>query len=147
MSAKLEGTFDPEKLTVVIGGVIISGFSDGDSITVKRDEDLYFKRVGTNGDVGRARNANKSGSIEIRLLQVSEVNDQLSTLFSIDNLVADGKIVLPIAVTDLSGRSVFAATQCWLKTLPEGVFNREVAERVWVFDCADLRMYHGGNEV
>jgi hypothetical protein len=147
MSAQLTGTYDPEQLITVVGGVIITGFSDGDSITVKRDEDLYSKRVGTNGDVARARNPNKSGSIEIRLLQTSEANDQLSALFAINNLVSDGKIVLPIAISDLSGRSLYAATQCWLKTLPEGIFGKEVSERVWVFDCADLRVYHGGNEV
>ena len=58
-------TYDPTKMVVVVGGVIVSGFADGDFITAKRDEDLYMKRVGADGHVARARNGNKSGTIEI----------------------------------------------------------------------------------
>lgn len=145
MSAVLTGTYDPAQVVVTVGGVIVSGFSDGDHITCRRDEDVFFKRVGSDGGVARARNANKSGEFEFKLLQTSEANDQLSALFATDDLLNDGLVVIPVAVLDGSGRSLAVATQCWLKTLPEAVFGKEVSERVWVISAADLKIFHGGN--
>lgn len=144
MSAVLTGSYDPAQVICTVGGVILSGFSDGDSITARRAEDVYMTRVGTDGGVGRARNANKMGEFEFKLLQTSQVNNLLSALLATDDLTNDGLVVIPITVVDGSGTSLATATQCWIKTIPEGVFGKEVGERVWVFSAADLKMFHGG---
>lgn len=145
MSATLTGSYDPAQVTCVIGGVILSGFSDGDSIIARRAEDVYLTRVGTDGGVARARNSNKMGEFEFKLLQTSSANDALSALVNTDDLINDGKAVFPISIADGSGRSLAAATQCWIKSIPEATFGKEVSERVWVFSAADLRIFHGGN--
>jgi hypothetical protein len=144
MSAMLTGSYDPAQVTVTIGGVIVTGFSDGDHITCRRSEDMYSARAGNDGGVGRARNPNKMGEFEIRLLQTSAANDSLSALVAIDDLSNDGLIAFPISVFDGSGRSLSSASQCWIKTVPEATFGKEVGERVWVFSAADLTIYHGG---
>jgi hypothetical protein len=144
MAAVLTGSYDPAQVIVTVGAVILSGFSDGDSVIARRAEDVYLTRVGTDGGVGRARNANKMGEFEFKLLQTSEANDLLSSLVAADDLINDGLIVLPICVVDGSGRSLAAATQCWIKTIPEATFGKEVGERVWVFSAADLKIFHGG---
>ena len=137
-------TYDPTKLTVIVGGVIVTGFSDGDFITAKRDEDLYMKRVGADGHVARARNGNKSGTIEIKLLQSSPAVTQLSSLVALDNFFFDGDILIPIAIVSPGdGAELVASTQSWLKTAPEMVFGKEVGERTFVFDCADLKLSIG----
>lgn len=145
MSATLTGSYDPAQVICTVGPVILSGFSDGDAIIARRSEDVYLSRAGNDGGVGRARNANKMGEFEFRLLQTSQANDQLSALLATDDLTNDGQIVLPISVTDGSGRSLAVATSCWIKTLPEATFGKEVSERVWIFTAADLRMFLGGN--
>jgi len=138
-------TYDPSKLTVIVGGVIVTGFSDGDFITAKRDEDLYMKRVGADGHVARARNGNKSGTIEIKLLQSSPAVTELSALVALDNFLFDGDILIPISIVSPGdGAELVGATQAWLKTPPEMVFGKEVGERSFVFDCADLKMSIGG---
>jgi len=138
-------TYDPTKLTVIVGGVIVTGFSDGDFITAKRDEDLYMKRVGADGHVARARNGNKSGTIEIKLLQSSPAVNEIAALVALDNFLFDGDILIPIAIVSPGdGAELVAATQAWLKTPPEMVFGKEVGERSFVFDCADLKMSLGG---
>ena len=138
-------TYDPTKLTVIVGGVIVSGFSDGDFITAKRDEDLYMKRVGADGHVARARNGNKSGTIEIKLLQSSPAVNELAQLVALDNFLFDGDILIPIAIVSPGdGAELVSSTQSWLKTPPEMVFGKEVGERSFVFDCADLKMSLGG---
>jgi hypothetical protein len=147
MSAELIGSYDPAQVIVTVGGVILSGFSDGDSISCRRAEDNYFTRVGTDGGVARARNSNKMGEFEFRLLQTSTVNDLLSGLIATNDLTNDGLAVVPIGVVDGSGRSLAAATQCWIKTLPELILGKEVSERIWVFNAADLRIFYGGNDV
>lgn len=144
MSAQLTGSYDPSQVIVTVGGVIISGFSDGDAITVRRAEDMYFTRVGTDGGVARARNANKMGEIEIKLLQTSAVNNALSALLATDDLTNDGTAVVAISVMDGSGTSLCSATQCWIKSIPEAVFGKEVGERTWIFSAADLKIFHGG---
>ena len=145
MAAELNGSYDPSQVIVTVGPVILSGFSDGDSITARRDEDNYFNRVGTDGGVARARNANKMGEFEFKLLQTSDVNDLLSVLVATNDLTNDGLAVVPISILDGSGRSLAAATQCWIKTLPELIMGKEVSERVWVFSAADLKIHFGGN--
>jgi len=142
--AELTGSYDPSQVIVTVGGIILSGFSDGDSIIARRSEDMYFTRVGTDGGVARARNANKTGEFEFKLLQTSKANDLLSDLVATDNLSNDGIPVVPISVVDGSGRSLAAATQCWIKTIPEASFGKEIGERSWVFSAADLKIYHGG---
>lgn len=143
--AELTGSYDPAQVIVTVGGVILSGWSDGDAIIARRSEEMFFTKVGNDGAVGRARNANKSGEFEFRLLQTSGVNDLLSGLVNADDLLNDGKAVVPISVFDGSGTSLAAATQCWVKSLPEMTFGKEVGERVWVFSAADLKMFVGGN--
>jgi hypothetical protein len=147
MSATLTGSYDPAQVVVTIGGVIVSGFSDGDSIIARRAEDSYFIKVGTDGGVARARNANKSGEVEIKLLQTSGANAALSALVATDDLTNEGLGVFPIAIFDGSGLSLAAATQCWIKQVPEMVMGKEVSDRTWVFYAADLRIFHGGNPV
>jgi hypothetical protein len=144
MSAILTGSYDASRVIVTVGRVILSGFSDGDSMIARRAEDMYMTRVGTDGGVARARNANKMGEFEFKLLQTSSANDLLSALVATNDLVNDGLVVFPIAIVDGSGRSLAAATQCWIKTLPEATFGKEVSERVWVFTAADLKIYFGG---
>jgi hypothetical protein len=137
-------TYDPTKLTVIVGGVIVSGFIDGDFITAKRDEDLYMKRVGADGHVARARNGNKSGSIEIKLLQSSPAVTELSALVALDNFLFDGDILIPIAIMSPGdGSELVVSTQSWLKSAPEMVFGKEVGERSFIFDCADLKLSIG----
>jgi hypothetical protein len=144
MSATLTGSYDPTQVISTVGGVILSGFSDGDHITARRAEDMYFVRGGNDGGVARARNANKMGEFEFRLLQTSAVNNLLSTLLATDDLLNDGTVVVPISVVDGSGTTLCSATQCWIKSIPEATFGKEVSERIWIFSAADLRIFHGG---
>lgn len=144
MSATLTGSYDPAQVICTVGGVILDGFSDGDAIIARRSEDMYSARAGIDGGVGRARNSNKMGEFEFRLLQTSKANDLLSVLLATDDLSNDGAPVLSIGIMDGSGRSLAVATQCWIKTIPEATFGKEVSERIWVFSAADLKIFHGG---
>lgn len=145
MAATLTGSYDPSQVIVSIGGVTLSGFSDGDAIIARRSEDAYSMRAGNDGGVGRARNPNMSGEFEFKLLQTSAVNAALSALVATDDLTNQGLPTFPISIFDGSGASLAVASACWIKTVPEMTFGKEVGERTWVFSAADLRLFHGGN--
>ena len=84
------------------------------------------------------------GTIEIVLSSSSKSNDALSALF---NLAQIGGIdnPVPVAVADLSGRDVAFCSNGWLKTTPDMVKGKEIGDRTWVFQCADLTLNFGGN--
>lgn len=139
-----QGTYAAEKVIISVGGVAISGFTDGDFVTVKYDEDRYVKKAGADGEVGRSKNASRAGTVEIVLSGTSSANDELSALF---NLAQIGGIdpPIPIAVADLSGRSLAVASNAWIKTVPDLIFGKNITDRKWVFDAADLVINVGGN--
>lgn len=145
---QLTGTWDASELNVIIGVIPLSGLSDGDSVTARRTTDFYVSRAGMKGSVARARQTDKRGQVEVHLLQTSEANDLLSALCNLDSLTVDGKAVFPITIADLSGRTVISAGQAWLLNIGDVSFNASaVNERVYTFECADLRMVLGGNNV
>ncbi|MBX9771683.1 MAG: DUF3277 family protein [Candidatus Obscuribacterales bacterium] len=139
-----QGTYAAEKVIVTIGGVILSGFADGDFVTAKYDEDRFTSKTGADGEVGRAKNASKTGTIEIVLSASSFANDELSLLFNLGQM-AGITPTIPVAVVDLSGRSLAAAADAWLKTTPDMVFGKEITDRTWTFACAGLTLSYGGN--
>lgn len=145
MAAILAGSYNPSEVIVTVGGVLVDGFSDGDFLTVRRAEELYFNRVGADGEVARARNANKMGEFEFRLMQTSKANRLLSVYFNLEDLGNDALRSIPITVLDGSGTSLAVATQCWAKQMPDMMFNKNITERIWIFSAADLKIFHGGN--
>lgn len=145
MPSPTVSTYDPTKLTVIVGGVIVTGFIDGDYVTAKRDEDLYTKRVGADGHVARVRNGNKSGTIEIKLLQGSPAVAEIAALVALDNFLYDGDVLIPIAIVSPgSSQELVTSTQSWLKSAPEMTFGKDVGDRTFVFDCADLKLSLAG---
>jgi hypothetical protein len=145
MAGNFQGTYSADQVIVTVGGVIVSGFADGDFITAQYDEDRFTKMVGADGEVGRSKNPSRAGNIEITLAASSRANDELSALFNLDSL-AGVDAPIAIAVSDLSGRTVIGASKGWIKSAPEVTFGKEIGERVWVLDCADLQMFVGGND-
>jgi len=135
-----QGTYDPSKVIITIDGVNVHGFKDGDFLLAKYDEDRYTKIKGIDGEVGRIKTLSKSGSIEFTLAAASKANDELNNFNPDFGYVG----VYPIAISDLSGRTVLQASKSWLKTAPEVVKGKEVGEYKWVFDCAELDIVYGG---
>ena len=62
-----QGTYAAEKVVITVGGVILTGTTDGDFVTAKYDEDRYTAKAGADGEVGRSKTASRMGTIEIVL--------------------------------------------------------------------------------
>jgi hypothetical protein len=131
------GVYDPAKVIVTIADRIVSGFADGDFLSVVMDDDIYTKIKGADGEVSRTRNASQSGVIELTLMASSPSNGDLSGLIGAPD-------TFTIGVTDLSGNTVVLAHRCWVKKAPDLAFGKEIGDTVWTFDSASIQTEFGG---
>lgn len=139
-------TYDPAQVAIGFAPAqksavnLNSGIAPDTFLTVARDEDSFTKTVGADGEVARTRNANRSGTIELTLMQNSEVNKLLMALALADE-EAGGDVIGAITVydpADPTGVFLMTALNCWIKKVPDIEYAKEYGTRTWVFDCANL---------
>lgn len=136
-------TYDPKSVIITIGGIPMSGFADGAFVSVERSNDTFSKVSGADGIVSRAKSNDRSGSLTLTLAQTSPSNDFLSGVAVLDELSNRG--VVPVAVTDISGRSRIVSAFGWVKKPAKAEFGKEISNREWVLDLADVDFFDGGN--
>jgi hypothetical protein len=139
-------TYSPRRVTFSFKGLNISAFAEGTFIKVSRNEDGFTTQVGSNGDVTRTKNLNRTGKITITLVATSLDNDLLAAMYIADELVdAASPGVGAIQVKDLSGNMRCRAPQAWIMKIPDVERAKESGNVEWVFECAELEVYPGGN--
>lgn len=135
--------YDPKAVSLIVGGHIITGFSDDDFIEVERSEDAYSKKTGVDGITTRARVNDRTGKITIRLMQSSSSNDDLSALALLDEKENSGAV--PVLCKDTLGRSVFSSESAWVMKFPKTPFKKDVNVYEWVLETTALDVFVGGN--
>ena len=136
-------TYDPKLVSLIVGGKIVGGFTDGTFIVAERNEDMWTMKVGVDGIGTRAKTNNFSGKVTITLHQSSSSNDDLSALAAADELSNSGAV--PLLLRDASGRTLVSALTAWVKKMPNAEFAKEVSNRAWVLETDQLVMFEGGN--
>lgn len=135
--------YDPKQVSVIIGGKILHGFSDSTFIKISRNDQAFMLKVGVDGEGTRAKSNNKSGKVEITLMQSSSSNDDLSAIALADELSNLGAV--PLSIKDNSGRSICTALTAWVQKLPDQEDAKETSTRVWIFESDELNIFIGGN--
>lgn len=136
-AGNMQGTYSAEQVIITVGGVIVSGFTDGDYVTCKYNDQRYTAKAGADGEVARSKTASRMGTIEIVLSHTSAANNELGQLFNLD-LTGGESPTVPIEVADLSGTGLVQAANAWVQTSPDFVRGTEVGDATWTFECADL---------
>ena len=136
-------TYDPKNVSLILGGQIIQGYTDGTFINVERNEDMFSMKVGVDGIGTRAKTNNKSGKITITLHQSSPSNDYLSTLALADENANAGAV--PMLMRDNNGTSLCTSLTMWVKKMANAEYGKEVGNRVWVLESDEIIMFNGGN--
>lgn len=136
-------TYDPKLITVVIGGVPMSGFTDGTFLEIDRDEPTWTKIVGADGYVTRGKTNNFSGTLTLTLKQSSPSNDVLSGFLSVDEATNTG--VFPVLVKDLSGTSIYFSGSCWVTQYANSTFGKDINDRSWILSLAEADIFVGSN--
>lgn len=136
-------TYDPNEISVIVGGKIMSGFADGTFVKFMRNEQAFNLKVGVDGIGTRAKTNNKSGKLEITLMQSSPSNDDLTAFTLADELNNQG--VVPILLKDSNGTTLISAATAWVQKFPDTEFAKEVTTRVWTIETDSANVFVGGN--
>ncbi len=136
-------TYDPKQVSMIVGGKIGHGFADGTFIKLSRNEQAFNLKVGVDGEGTRAKSNNKSGKIEITLMQSSSFNDVLSAYAAADELSNSGAV--PVIFKDNSGRTLATALTAWVQKYPDAEFAKETSTRAWTLETDELNILIGGN--
>jgi hypothetical protein len=136
-------TYDPQLVSFTFRGLNITGFATGSAITAERNEDTFALSVGIGGEAGRAKNANRSGTVTIQLQHTALANDLLSAIAVEDERLGTG--VGALMVKDHRGNTLLAAINAWIRKMPAVEFSNEISAREWVFETDALEMWVGGS--
>lgn len=136
-------TYDPKKVKVVIGGIPMGGFADGTFVTIERSNDSFTKVSGADGPVSRAKSNDFSGMLTLTLAQTSPSNDVLSGFLLADELEGEG--IIPVIVKDFGGSSNLVSAFGWVRKPANASYAKEIEDREWTLDLADLDMFVGSN--
>lgn len=138
-------TFDPQKVSLILGTHIVSGFAADEFINVSREADNFADITGADGEVARGKINDKRGNIVITLLQTSESNDFLSTIVRTDELTGGG--VFDCLIRDVNGTTLVNGAEAWILKPADVVYSGggEVGSREWTIRVANLDMFVGGN--
>jgi len=135
--------YDPLKITVLLGTHIASGFADGTFVTANRSNQTWTVSRGASGESARAKSNDKSGTIEITLMQTSLTNDFLSAQMLLDeSSLSSGKF--PFTLIDSHGTTVLAATEAWVQQPASVEYGKEMSDRVWTIESGDIDFFVGG---
>jgi len=137
--------YSPDEVDVLVAGIPITGWADGEFLTIEMTTDAFTSVVGTDGEVTRNRSNDNRATATVKLMQSSASNDLLSALYNTDRLARNGAGIGAFLVKDNQGRSLYAAAECWIRKHPDISFDREATAREWVIEIADLQVFTGGN--
>lgn len=136
-------TYDPKLVQVIVNGAVISGFAENTVVRVGRRAEGWALTVGVDGEGTRAKSNDKSGFIEIELMQSSESNALLSDLAIADELENAGLVA--VMVKDGSGKSLHLAEQAFIEKMPDAEYAKTATGRVWRLVTDNLQHFNGGN--
>lgn len=136
-------TYDPKQIILTVGGIPIGGYADGTFIGFEYDEDAFTKVTGADGITSRSKSNNYAGFMAVTLAQTSPSNDVLSAIALADRLSNTG--VVPIIMKDIGGTTVLFSANGWVRKSSNVDEAKEISDREWTLDMADVDTLVGGN--
>ncbi|MED4979396.1 DUF3277 family protein [Geobacillus stearothermophilus] len=125
-------TYDFKKVSVIVDGVYITGFMDGEVIQVEKNEDDVIPHVGAGGDVTYAENADRTGTITLTLKQTSSSLPFLQQL-------RKSKRIFPIQIVDSNTNAYrVSGSEARILKMPNRSWGNEVQGVEVQIHVADL---------
>jgi hypothetical protein len=127
-------------------GVPITGFAPGSYITATPMSVTFESQAGIDGETQRVKKGDRRWQFKLTLLRSSASNDVLSALHLQDVKGNNGAGVAPLIMTDMSGRTKFAAPEAWIVGWPEADHSDEPGQtREWTVEAANVEVFIGGH--
>ena len=121
------------KDTCFLGTHQVVGVAPDSKFVLTRNNDLVIPQVGVDGDVALSLSRNRTGTLTINLLGVSDTNQYLS-LFA-RSADTTGIVCLPILLTGATGAPSFSGIG-WIQGIPEVTYGEEAPTLSWTFGIA-----------
>lgn len=106
--------YDPMKVSVIVSGLVVTGFSDSSVVKVARNEDIVTPSVGAQGDVVYSENANQSATITMSLQSTASALQKLRSM-------AKSRREVEVVISDASndGGELLSAGRCRITKVPD----------------------------
>lgn len=131
--------YSPKDVVCSWNGIAIEGFAPDSFLRLQRTSPLVTPVVGAGGEVALTRNADKTGTIEIELMQTSLSNQMLSAIQAKqDNMELEEDISSNFVIYDPSGSVLATGINAWLQELPQIELGRDQNSKTWIFGCEKL---------
>lgn len=132
-----------KQVDCIFGPNIITGFSDGDSISIEANEDSFTFEPANDGSGTRSATNNTSARATLRLQQTSPANAILQAIHNSDRVSGAG--VLPFTLKDRSGNTLHFAETMWIARQPTSAFGKASGAREWILETDNMIFGEGGN--
>ncbi|AFU62373.1 hypothetical protein [Escherichia phage EC6] len=131
--------YSPKDVVCSWNGIAIEGFAPDSFLRLQRTSPLVTPVVGAGGQVALTRSADKTGTIEIELMQTSLSNQMLSAIQAKqDNMELEEDISSNFVIYDPSGSVLATGINAWLQELPQIELGRDQNSKTWIFGCEKL---------
>lgn len=131
--------YSPKDVVCSWNGIAIEGLAPDSFLRLQRTSPLITPVVGAGGQVALTRNADKTGTIEIELMQTSLSNQMLSAIQAKqDNMELEEDISSNFVIYDPSGSVLATGINAWLQELPQIELGRDQNSKTWIFGCEKL---------
>ena len=130
--------YGAKSVSVIVNGLPITGFMDGEFVTITPSVDPNSLHVGADGEQTMVVNADESATVALRLKQTSESNAVLSALRAT-------RAVFPIVVKDTSGTSIHTGAKAFISGAVAVAYGQEITGREWTITVGKLVDFIGGN--
>lgn len=135
-------TYDAGKVVITWGPHIVTGTAEGSFVKAARNKPSFALKTGSDGAAVRSKSRDKSGTVEVTLMQTSPSNDYFAAVAAADELFDTG--IMPLVIKDLNGTTLITAAEAWLQKPADTDFATAAGDRAWSFDVGRLLMFPGG---
>ena len=137
-------TIDFKRCNLLFGPYLLNrGRAKGDWLSVVRDSEAFTKLMGLDGEGLYVAIGDESATINVTLLQSSDLNDILSALHIADK-AAPGGLLLPLTFVEANGRTAYAAAGARIAKVADGVWSDGGTVRTWTLITTRLYAFVGG---
>lgn len=126
-------TYNPKKVSVVLGNHIVVGYAEDSFINLEYDGDGTTHVVGADGEVVRSMDPSTMYKLTLTLLQTSETNAWLQNKYASDQ--KNNKATFPVTIRDILGEEEFKAEAAWVVKPGQFQRNKTAQSRAWEISC------------
>lgn len=129
--------------SVVLAGQFLTGFGPDDFIEIAFNGEGYSQTIGSDGEVAINEDADESATVTINLLQTSQSNEFLSSLYK--SAKEGGQLTHDFLMRDTNGKTLYSSADAVVKRVPDSTRAKAAGVNAWQILCGHLKGFEGGS--